>query len=167
MKHFSRKQALAALVFAAVQSTPASAGIEVPYAQNFTSYTDFYTMEVVDANNDGNSFEYWSYKSVAQYTGNKNNADDWLLTPAIHLQPGYRYVVKATASNNYNKYTDVVEVGYCADGATVADMNIFRQATNVTGREEMLIADTIEVAADGDYQRTADRYCSAKLALRQ
>ena len=152
MNHFSRKQALAALVFAAVQSTPASAGIEVPYAQNFTGYTDFYTMEVVDANNDGNSFEYWSYKSVAQYTGNKNNADDWLLTPAIHLQPGYRYVVKATASNNYNKYTDVVEVGYCADGKTVADMNIFRQATNVTGREDVELADTIEVAADGDYR---------------
>lgn len=146
------KQALAAFAIAAVQSTPALAGIEVPYAQNFTSYTDFYTMEVVDANNDGNTFEYWSYKSVAQYTGNSNNADDWLLTPAIHLQPGYRYVVKATASNNYNKYTDVVEVGYCADGATVAGMTVFRPATNVTGREEVVLADTVEVAADGDYR---------------
>lgn len=147
-----RNMALAALAIATGGSIPALAGVEVPYEQNLKSYSDFYTMEVVDANNDGNTFEYWSYKSVAQYTGNKNNADDWLLTPAVHLQPGYRYVVTATASNNYNNYTDVIEVGVCADGQSVDGMRIFRQATDITGRDEQIVRDTIEVAADGDYR---------------
>lgn len=152
MMNIIKKQALVLMAFAAVQGIQAQTGIEVPYIQNLESYQDFFTMKIVDANNDGNTFEYWSYKNVAQYMPNNNNADDWLITPALHLKPGYRYVVKATASNNYQGSTDVMEVGYCADGTEVSGMTIFRSATNITNRDEQDISDIITVKTDGDYR---------------
>ena len=145
-----KKQALVLMAFAAVQGIQAQTGIEVPYIQNLKSYQDFFTMKIVDANNDGNTFEFWSYRNVAQYMPNNNNADDWLITPALHLKPGYRYVVKATASNNYQGSTDVIEVGYCADGTEVSGMTIFRSATNITNRDAQDISDMITVKTAGD-----------------
>ena len=66
MMNIIKKQALVLMAFAAVQGIQAQTGIEVPYIQNLESYQDFFTMKIVDANNDGNTFEYWSYKNVAQ-----------------------------------------------------------------------------------------------------
>ena len=58
MMNIIKKQALVLMAFAAVQGIQAQTGIEVPYIQNLESYQDFFTMKIVDANNDGNTFEY-------------------------------------------------------------------------------------------------------------
>ena len=120
MMNIIKKQALVLMAFAAVQGIQAQTGIEVPYIQNLESYQDFFTMKIVDANNDGNTFEYWSYKNVAQYMPNNNNADDWLITPPIKVKKGKVYTINA---DDAIKAMENVELLNSNDSSENADDN--------------------------------------------
>lgn len=50
---------------------------------------------IVDGNGDKKTWE-WSYSGAAVYSGKKAmgvSADDWIITPPVHLMPGYSYEV--------------------------------------------------------------------------
>ncbi len=73
--------------------------LTVPYAEDFSG-NGFDKYTVIDANADGVSWRL-SYGMAAYAYSDDNDADDWLLTPPIHLETGKIY-----------------ELGYMLQGAT-------------------------------------------------
>lgn len=76
----------------AATSNAVSAGsaFTVPVSLNFNDEADRGLMTIDDGNDDGNTW-IWHYGGGARYSGNTNEADDWLFSPAIHLEGGKQY----------------------------------------------------------------------------
>lgn len=75
---------------------------EVPFFDDFNEGIDLYT--VIDANNDGSTWDWDNERKAASYFYSRvNAADDWLISPPIALQAGKNYIVsfRASASNPY------------------------------------------------------------------
>lgn len=64
---------------------------EVPYQETFETVSAANRWTVVDSNNDGHSWEYqWDFGYFRVYD-NENPKDDWLISPYVRLEAGYRY----------------------------------------------------------------------------
>ncbi|WP_198019119.1 choice-of-anchor J domain-containing protein [Prevotella falsenii] len=94
--------------------------IEVPYLEDFSDEGSFALYTVIDANNDGKTWEW--FEGAAGTNANKEKAaDDWLITPAVHLAPGYLYSVSLKARSTFATFPERFEVKY-GKGNTIADM---------------------------------------------
>lgn len=72
-------------------SVMTGAPFEVPYEEDFDTTASSNLWTVVDSNNDGHSWEYqWDFGYFRVYDNN-NPKDDWLISPYIHLEAGYKY----------------------------------------------------------------------------
>ena len=122
--------------------------IEVPFFDDFLTDINLYT--VIDANGDGSTWSW--YNGSARYKYNSSNdADDWLITPPIHLQAGKRYDVSFKARANGSYFPERIEAKY-GMGNTVADMtNELAPSTDLTTGNYVEFAKTITAEADGNY----------------
>ena len=91
-------------------------GIHVPYYFDFETTDKFQLWTVIDANNDNykwkiDSESLTSKNHIAQYAANRNkSADDWMLTPPIHLEAGKNYTVKFKVSSFGENYPENLTV---------------------------------------------------------
>lgn len=98
---------------------------ELPYDEDFTDQSVVANMfTIIDANNDGSTWMagHWnSGEDDVYYQYNADNAaDDWLITPAIHLPGGHFYTVEFSCNASF--YGDEkLEAAY-GTGKTVAAM---------------------------------------------
>ena len=82
---------------------------EIPYFADFTKQSEFNLYTVIDANSDNKTFTYNS--NGARYTYNSQNAaDDWLISPPIHMKDGKAYNVIAKAYAAMARYPERFEV---------------------------------------------------------
>lgn len=66
--------------------------VQVPYNEEFVNSAQADNFTVYDSNNDRKSWYYDKNSTSMKYDANANNhADDWLITPAIHLEQGTSY----------------------------------------------------------------------------
>lgn len=75
---------------------------EAPYQDDFNNGIDLYT--VIDANNDGRTWN-WSASRQAYYQSNfVNSADDWLISPPIKLKASrtYKVAVSTKSTGTYS-----------------------------------------------------------------
>ena len=98
---------------------------EVPYYEDFEDQSVVANMfTIIDNNNDGNTWKAGTWndgtRDVYYQYHATNDADDWLITPAIHLQGGRFYHFGFNASSSFYG-EERVEAAF-GPGNTVADM---------------------------------------------
>ncbi len=77
----------------------------IPYTENFNdnSVVNLYT--IIDANGDGRSWNYSRGAMMYEYSESVN-ANDWLITPPLNLDPNYVYSLKFEAYPQDGSYTE-------------------------------------------------------------
>ncbi|MDD7257475.1 MAG: hypothetical protein PUH24_04235, partial [Prevotellaceae bacterium] len=119
-----------------------SAKVDVlPYINDIASERNFYQLSVIDANNDSKTWIYNSYKTCASYTYHeKNNGDDWLITPGIKLEAGRGYDFSVDMAAGLGSYSERFEVKMvrAEDVPTAADLSAGTEviSTKVVSLEE-------------------------------
>lgn len=88
--------------------------IEPPYKETFDTEDalSFYT--IIDANNDWRTWRYWYYQDLQIQVGWSSPADDWLITPPMHLKAEHLYVFSfqmRSMLGNHDKYEVAYGIG--------------------------------------------------------
>lgn len=125
--------------------------IEPPYFADFTNEDVFNLFSVIDANEDGSTFTYYSEARYRYHS--VNAADDWLISPPIHLKAGKAYNVSVNASAYSARYPERFEVKI-GNAATVSALTTTAIGpTDVTCGNEAPedYEGTVQVSEDGDY----------------
>lgn len=106
----NRSRLLQLMFVSFLSATPATGvwaqgGIEnVPYKETFSSEEAFGKFTVIDSNHDYSTWHYDADDECARYKySSTNDADDWLLTPPIHLEKGKSYKLSFDAKRAYSK----------------------------------------------------------------
>lgn len=90
--------------------------IKMPYSETFDTSSSFDSFTIIDANNDGGdgweetNWKYDDEYACAFYYGKRDTpADDWLITPALELDPGvlYKMTYKYYAYYGYGSHIRV------------------------------------------------------------
>lgn len=129
-------------------------GIVPPYTNAFGKNDNFDLMTVIDANNDGSTWELYSYSDgtgYARYRYNtKNAADDWLLTPPLKLEAGKEYIVSFEAANYQSKYAEKIEVKYGAGSDPTQYTGVLLAPTELQGAAYTTYTNSIVPTTDGN-----------------
>lgn len=89
-------------------STIALGPIVPPFVAEFPVSTSVAGWTIIDGNEDGNLWKFYSYNKVLQLYGSRG-FDDWAITPAVKVKAGTSYPVSvALTSSSY--YEETVEV---------------------------------------------------------
>ena len=109
------------LLPAKIQAKETEASVTLPYTNKLNSLADFNKMTVVDANNDGTTWQFSDHFNMAAYAFNTENAaDDWLISPAFNAKKGAIYKFSFDATNSYPTERVAASVGNAptAEGMT-------------------------------------------------
>lgn len=136
---------------AAASSASASVGkaIEPDYLETFDTQSDFDVYTVIDNNNDGSTWSWNEYNQSAAYKySSENAADDWLITPPIHVKAGWSYTLSFKARQLRSKERLEAKYGY---GPNIADLTETVVApTDVTSSSFTEYKKKITAAKDGN-----------------
>lgn len=140
---------------------------EVPYVNDFNDEGENELFTVIDANNDGNTWKhkityYGRIGNVGQFNYARcgNDADDWLVSPCIHLKPGrlYKLVLHPFVSASGLKDAFSVSYGTGDDPTTYEELmpttNVDYEFTNIWDSDlddVPAVTKYFEVSADGNY----------------
>lgn len=142
-----------------------------PFFENFTTQAGFDRFTVVDANNDGKTWErfhkYYSYSGTtvdaASITASYSTADDdYLLTPVLRLERGSRYALTFVARKSYSpaSYDQKMEVllGEGDDFSTYQKIGTY----DIDDVNDMTFEEEVVPAADGLYRIAFHAISNAK-----
>lgn len=125
--------------------------IEPDWTEEFNSEGDFGLFTVIDANNDGRTWTWYStYQAARSYYNSSESNDDWLITPPIHLTPGRLYTFSFKVRNAYSSFTNSLEVKY-GNAATAEAMTNTLLETTVPGANYEVYSFDINPTEDGNY----------------
>ncbi len=83
--------------------------LALPYSEDFASQDGFDMFTVINANNDANTWAY--YSGTARYRGSYTKAaDDWLVVAPVKLLKGYSYDLSYDVYGSNARYANVLEV---------------------------------------------------------
>ncbi|MCR4604272.1 MAG: choice-of-anchor J domain-containing protein [Prevotella sp.] len=130
--------------------------VEPPYTEDFEDLTvvpNMYTF--IDANHDGNTWRggFWNgtQNSDVYYQYNENGtspADDWVVTPPVHLKANRFYAISFDVNGSYFGYEKVS--AWMGDDKTVAAMTTeLMPTTNVDWIEQRRFCRIVNSDADG------------------
>ena len=146
---------------AKLTSAPASSNdcvtgdaIEPDYVEQFATNTSMQLYTVIDANNDGKTWNWATYDDTDGYVysmfSNEHGNDDWLITPPIHLQPKYKYTLSFLGQEWLAKYPNTLEIKYGKSATPEAMTNTILSTTALTADIKEYTY-TISVAEDANY----------------
>lgn len=127
--------------------------IEPPYAEAFDTENSFDLFSTIDANGDSKTWEWDSETLCAKYSSANKTADDWLVTPPVHLQANHAYTVKFKASKSMAFYNESIEARW-GNSASVAGLTntllgTTNPATSLTEYSKDIRSDKDQVAYFG------------------
>ena len=133
---------------------PAPAVIEtLPYVNSFDNAADQKQFTIIDANEDGRTWNW--YNGQGRYTYSSTNAgDDWLVSPAIKLVAGKKYAFSIAAHAQSATYPERVEVKIAKskDAAGLAAGAQVIEPTDVTTAGFITLSNSeFTVAETGEY----------------
>lgn len=105
---------------------------------------------VFDANKDGKTWIFNSGKGTIYDYDKKNNADDWIFSPAIYLEAGKAYDFEALARAYSNGYPEKIEIKIGSAATVDAMSTVLVESTELGGDPTSLTA-SIAPAASGEY----------------
>jgi hypothetical protein len=128
---------------------------EIPYRNTFKSKDDFSLFTVIDVNGDNCKWKYYAGNSLspagARYESTyKNHANDWLITPPLHLKAGRQYNFYVSAySTSGKRYNESIEAKLgtkaMADAMTTNVIDSISFSTDTT------VSNTVTIDKDGIY----------------
>lgn len=126
---------------------------EVPYSDRLnknSSKINFYTIK--DANKDGSTWG-GDYSGNVRYSYNSTNAaDDWLITPPIHLEAGKNYLLSFVTHAGYSGTTERLAVAYGSSDDDVTTYSQLIAPFDIKGEDEQTKKQTFTPASTGDYK---------------
>lgn len=125
---------------------------EAPYIESFDSADDFDLWSVANVNG-GSTWEYSaSAKSVQyKYDDAQLPADDWLISPAIHLTPGVIYTARYSYRTMMSSYPESFSVALASSPAPADFSRILSTHSQISNTRLEDAAVTFSVDAEGDY----------------
>lgn len=124
----------------------------VIYSQDFNNeLIGLNTMTIIDANNDGATWEWYGNRARCSYH-RTNKADDWLITEPIHLEAGKLYIFAIKGQAYSDRYPERFEVKL-GNAATAEAMTIqvIEPQTIKSETKQQFTNDHVTVAETGDY----------------
>lgn len=73
--------------------------VELPYSNDFDTLERFYEFGTIDANEDNNTWTWAGQK--AKYSDVEEDADDWLVSPAMYFEAGKTYSISIDATKSH------------------------------------------------------------------
>ncbi len=136
----------------------AGPGFKMPWSDNFTDAGSFDLYTIVDVAGDGATWERYSGndESYLQCVYSASNPkDDWLFTPALHLEVGVDYTLSFKASSlMVNAFPEVLEVMMGESATPTAMTATLLAAEKIDNKESWTWFDyslAIKVEKEGDY----------------
>lgn len=120
-----------------------------PFKMDLKEQVNLGQHTVIDVNNDGKTWVYKSNCTVYSYS-QSNDADDWLITPAIYLEAGKAYDFEAVAHAYSDKYPEKLEVKM-GMAATVEAMTQMLVETTTLGGADVSLKAPLVPAVSGEY----------------
>lgn len=110
--------------------------IEPTYTETFGTQEDFNLYQTINANNDNYTWSWHEVLQCAQYETNPGaSADDWLVSPPIHLQANHVYTLSFKARNSLVYYNEVIEAKWGTGNQVSALTNSMVGETTLSGAE--------------------------------
>lgn len=131
---------------------PQKAATNVIYKQDFNNeLIGLNTMTIIDANNDGHTWEWYGNRARCSYD-RVNQADDWMITEAIHLEANklYKFSIKGQAYSDRYAERYEVKLGNAATAEAMTMQIIEPQVVKSDVKVEC-VNDHISVPETGDY----------------
>ena len=123
---------------------------DLPYQDNFATDINGYT--VVNANNDGSTWEWHEENNCARYQYCDDNVgDDWLISPDIKMLGGRTYKVIIEVSAALTRQPERVEVKWGQGKTAEAMSNDLIAPTVIEGRYMRAIEAEFRTMSDGNY----------------
>ncbi|MBD5370601.1 MAG: hypothetical protein HDR80_05550 [Bacteroides sp.] len=99
--------------------------VSVPYTEDFDDDNALALYTVIDANGDGSTWGIDTWSPILQYNSGRTDheADDWAITPPIHMDGNEVYMLTFTAIGNNENYTQNIGAMLGKDN-TVAAMTV-------------------------------------------
>jgi len=137
---------------AEVEATTAADVDELPYTNALDSESAFTDFGIIDSNKDGKTWTFsTSYGVYYNYTSS-NNADDWLISPAIKLEAGKKYHFAIDAASASASYPEAFEVLIGTEPKASALTQSVLEETTVASESYITYEnDNISVAETGYY----------------
>lgn len=138
----------------------------VPFSDSFDANTKREEYTTIDANGDGVTFKRhyqtsilpgWfpdtDFEEMEYNSGQASvNADDWFITPKIHLVAGNVYSFSFAANVSFDSYTQIFEVCLGSDDTAEAMTTQIIPVTVVSSSTKSTYANEFSVEATGDYR---------------
>lgn len=122
----------------------------VPYLETFEDQTAFNSFLVLDNNTDGSTWSFYSRDACARYNYSKtNDADDWLLTPLIHMEGGKSYFFSFKYRRGYSSPERLAVAWGTGDDPTT--YTVLDEGFDIPDTDETFSKE-VTVRATGDYR---------------
>lgn len=107
---------------------PAVPDKEEIFSMPFASESEFTSCAVIDNNEDNSSWKYYRYGPYVRYSAwleNRTDADDYLVLPAMQLEPGREYEVSAEAMRGDDRWAETLAFCYgaAAEAASMKEVS--------------------------------------------
>lgn len=144
-------------VSASSNSVNEGAPLSVPYYNGVSNKADFNICDVVDKDDDGNSWIFSKQPSnyAACYKSASGN-DDWLLTPPLSMEAGKAYQLRFTAAKLTTSNDDHLEVAM-GTGNDPASYETMMPKAYFTSQNDSVLSVTLHPSLSGAY-RVGFRY---------
>lgn len=124
----------------------------LPYSNALATADDFSVFGVLDANEDGNTWQFTTSNGTYYNYSSSEVADDWLISPAIKLEAGKKYHFAIDAKAAGASYPEKFEVLLGAEAKASALTQSVLAATEVAVTEYTTYEnEAVEVAETGYY----------------
>lgn len=130
-------------------SVAAGEGLTAPWTEDFATSQGFSLFTVIDANHDDCSWEY-AYGRVRYYAGDRD-ADDWLLTPAVHLEPGLTYKIGFDFFASDDAKMEKIGVSF-GQGGDPGKYDVMLEPEEFNNTDTLTYSDIVTVGQAGDYR---------------
>ncbi len=124
--------------------------IEPDWTCLFDKQADFNLFTVLDVNNDKRTWGWNADGSVTSNYSMKTGNDDWLITPAIHLDNKYLYTFSFKGKERMAKLPNTLEVKMGTSPTASGMTTTLQETTTLTG-DWQVYSYVVRPVADGNY----------------
>lgn len=128
--------------FAEPEATTGANVDALPYSNPLATETDFADFGILDSNKDGSTWQFSSDYGAYYSYNSSNNANDWLISPAIKLEAGKKYHFAIDAACALASYPEKFEVKIGAEPKA--------SALTQTVLEEVTVTSTTHVTYENE-----------------
>ena len=126
---------------------------EVPYLETFGSSTSMADYTIIDGNNDGTTWGYNSMSGYVNYNWSMTNAaDEWLITPAIHMPAGKAYTFTVKARSFTASMPERIEVKMGTEATAEAMQTVVIAPTEVATGDFIELKGDVWISTEGNYR---------------